>query len=264
MAKSVKQTLWVTAVRPREIDGQTSIPTAISYVRDSTANIGTAALSGFTDGQIVNLEFKIDVGDVNPGVVGGRRQFDTGDGKKTAYELCRDFVTAVLGKVEDKSGQRDNETGKIAAKIMVAEPLNIQIEGRSKNWLANYRENLRRILSRYEEVDFLPEPFAVYQYYRYGLRIPRLLDRTKQIALILDFGGGTFDACVIESTKDGDVSIRGKHSKPLAAKSIPNGGYYVNRRIALYLAKRNVEGVTRKKIDQYYRQYERVRRGEVD
>ena len=153
---------------------------------------------------------------------------------------------------------------KLPQKIIVAEPLNIQVDGRSKNWLANYRENLRRILSRYEEVDFLPEPFAVYQYYRYGLRVPRLLDRKKQIALILDFGGGTFDACVIESTKDGDVSIRGKHSKPLAAKSIPYGGFYVNRRIALYLAKRNVVGVTRKRIDQYYRQYERVKRAELD
>ena len=264
MAKTAKQTLWITAVRPKEIDGQTSIPTAISYNSDSTVNIGKAALSGFSDGHIVNLEFKINVGDVNPGAVGGRQQFDTGTGKKTAYELCRDFVTAVLSKIEDETHRRDDGTGKIAAKIMVAEPLSFQVEGRSKNWLANYRENLRRMLSRYEEIDFLPEPFAVYQYYRYGLRVPRLLDRTKQIALILDFGGGTFDACVIESTKDGDVSIRGKHSKPLAAKSVPHGGFYVNRRIALYLAKRNAEGVNRKKIDQYFEQYERVKRGELD
>ena len=263
MPETAKQTLWVTTIRPREVDGETSIPTAISYVDNTTVNIGRAALAWSRDGDRVNVGFKIDLGDVNPGVVEGRAEFDTSVGKKTAYNLCNDFLTTFLSKYDGEFRYNGDQPGKVPAKVMVAEPLSFQVEGRSKNWLANYRSNLRRILSRYEEVDFLPEPFAVYQYYRYGLRVPRLTDRTKQIALIVDFGGGTFDACVIESTRDGDVSIRGKHSKPLAAKSIPCGGFHVNRRIALYLAKRDSVGAKRQLIDRYFRQYERVKRGEL-
>ena len=261
MANTASQTLWVTTIRPREIDGETSMPTAIRYSDDGTILIGDRALDIPNDKRTLNLEFKINLGDVTPGVVAGRTKFDTGSGKKTAYEICNNFVSAFLSGIERELQSISQCKPKIPAKIMVAEPLSFQDDDHSKQWLANYRSNFRRILSRYEEVDFLPEPFAVYQYYRYGLRVPRLLDRSKQIALILDFGGGTFDACVIESTKDGDVSIRGKHSKPLAAKSIPVGGFFVNRRLALYIVKRGMEGRERNLIDRYFKQYEQVKRG---
>ena len=263
MANTATQTLWVTTVRPREIDGQSFVPTAIRYHLDSTILIGHPALDTRGDNQRVNIDFKIDLGDVSPSSVYGRGKFETGEGRKTAYEICNDFVAAFLSDIESELEPISRDVPKIPARIMVAEPLSFQVEGHSKQWLANYRANFRRILSRYKEVDFLPEPFAVYQYYRYGLRVPHLQDRTKQIALILDFGGGTFDACVIESTKDGDVSIRGKHSKPLEAKSVPVGGFYVNRRLALYIVKRDLEGVDRKLVDRYFRQYEKVKRGEI-
>jgi hypothetical protein len=112
-------------------------------------------------------------------------------------------------------------------------------------WLSNYRRNLTRILGRkfvgkdfehldLEEsnIDFMPEPFAVFQYYRYGIRHPLLAQRTKLYALVIDFGGGTFDTCIIETTKEGDISESGKNSRPLAAKSEPVGGFYVNQVIA--------------------------------
>ena len=263
MARTATQTLWVTTVRPKEIDGQSFVPTAIRYNRESPTLIGQSALDTRDDNQTVNVGFKIDLGNVSPSSVYSREKFETGDGGKTAYEICNDFVTAFLSDIESELEPVSIDTPTIPAKIMVAEPLSFQVEDHSKQWLPNYRSNFRRMLSRYKEVDFLPEPFAVYQYYRYGLRIPHLQDQSKQIALILDFGGGTFDACVIESTKDGDVSIRGKHSKPLAAKSVPVGGFYVNRRLALSIVKRDLEGVERKLVDRYFRQYEQVKRGTI-
>jgi hypothetical protein len=37
----------------------------------------------------------------------------------------------------------------------------------SEAWLANYRRSIRKALpTRFVEVDFMPEPFAVFQYYR--------------------------------------------------------------------------------------------------
>jgi hypothetical protein len=92
--------------------------------------------------------------------------------------------------------------------------------------------------------------------------VPQLQDNTKHIALIVDFGGGTFDVCVIESTSMGDISLSGKHSKPLASNSIPLGGFAINREIAKYLIKRNLEGTRRKKADQVFSTYLRVIKGD--
>jgi len=55
------------------------------------------------------------------------------------------------------------------------------------------RNSLRRILTgKFALVDFMPEPFAVFQYYRYGVRHPLVAEKRKHIALVVGFGGGTF------------------------------------------------------------------------
>ena len=78
----------------------------------------------------------------------------------------------------------------------------------------------------------MPEPFAVFQYYRHGLRHPLVSEQRKHVALVLDFGGGTFDVSVVESTKAGDISGGGVNSRPLGAKSAQVGGFYINRLMA--------------------------------
>jgi hypothetical protein len=62
--------------------------------------------------------------------------------------------------------------------------------------------------------------------------------RGKQNMLIIDFGGGTFDVCIIETTKEGDISQKGRNSKPLSASSAPVGGFYINRMISEYLMRK--------------------------
>ena len=261
--KKVKTTLWIEGVQLSEIDGEHYIPTTVC-MDDEGKSVGIQAASKV--GKIVNTNFKVELGDYKRNVTSSKKKFPTESGKSvSAFELSRDFFDGVLKKVESRIEKNSPEDWKVHAKIMVAEPLAFQVKGRDKNWIGNYRDNIRNILNRYDVVEFLPEPFAVYQYYRYGLRIPQLNDHVKHVALIVDFGGGTFDVCVIESTETGDVSMAGKHSKPLSAASCPVGGFYINKIIAEYLVCRDLErDGEKKKAGQFIKVFERVSSGELD
>lgn len=54
-------------------------------------------------------------------------------------------------------------------------------------------------------------------------------------ALVIDFGGGTCDVCIIETTRQGEISGGGRNMRPLAGKSLPLGGFSINREVAEYL-----------------------------
>ena len=260
MGKNIQHTLWVDSINLTEVEQNNYIPTMLCYLDNDTALYGMGAEKK-KNIDLVNKNFKVKLGDITPGS-SNRDTFETVCGKEvSAYELTKKFFDSVLSIVEIKV-ESDKKTGKLPVKIMIAEPLAFQEKDHSKNWIKNYRGNIKRILSRYEVVEFLPEPFAVYQFYRYGLRIPQLIDNSKHIALIIDFGGGTFDACVIESTNKGDISLTGKHSKPLASASTPIGGFYLNEKLAEYLIKRNLEGAGRKKADAALKTYKRTLKGE--
>ncbi|MED5238709.1 MAG: hypothetical protein VX379_03945 [Pseudomonadota bacterium] len=264
MGNKIQQTLWVTSINPEIIDGRSYIPTTLFYGSDGVS-IGSKAQENENKGH-VNSNFKVDLGQVGQGSSPeNRKKFQCSDEKeRSAFELSKDYIDSLLSETESNFPRSEATGYKHPAKIIVAEPLSFQIDGYSKQWISNYRGNIRRILDRYEEVDFLPEPFAVYQYYRYGLRLPHLQDKTKQIAFIVDFGGGTFDACVIESTNDGDVSIKGKASKPLAADSVPVGGYSINFEIAKYLIKRDLDNVGKNQVDKFLDQHKKVLAGGID
>jgi len=265
MSLKLEKSLWVSSICPEEINGQRNIPTVILYESKNSVLIGNDALLNLTDERIINREFKVQLGDVVPGgSQDNRKKYLSADGcERTAYEITKDYMDKFLAAVEKKYPRSEITNHKHPAKIVVAEPLSFQVNGHSKQWINYYRENIKRILDRYESVDFLPEPFAVYQYYRYGLRIPHLQDRAKQIAFIIDFGGGTFDACIIESTHEGDISKAGKSSKPLAADSIAVGGFYINRKMAAALIKRTLSDSDKKKADGHIAKYERVLSGEL-
>lgn len=265
MNKKPERTLWVSSVQPRQIDGSPSIPTSLYYGNEDNPEFGWRAAER-RDGYVVNENFKLELGEISPGSI-HRKIFETAGGKEiTAMKLARDFFDAILHDIEKEFPKVDTKIeGQInyLAKIIVAEPLNFQIETQKINWLSNYRENIRRILHRYAKVEFLPEPFAVYQYYRYGLRIPHLQENARHVALIVDFGGGTFDICIVQSTAKGDVSLSGKHSKPLSADSAPIGGFFINSAIAEYLIKQRLEGPDRRKADQCIKAYRRLKKGEL-
>ena len=249
------KTLWITTISPENISGRQYVPTAIRY--GDPVTVGTDAINA-PDTAIVNRGFKVDIGDIYPGQSPTTRKLSECDdgAPRSAFEITKDYVDRLFDQVRHRLPSIDATTGKIPTRLLVAEPLSFQVAGRHQDWLANYRGNLRRLFSAFESIEFLPEPFAVYQYYRYGLNLPTLADSAKHIALIIDFGGGTFDVSVIETTHDGDVSLTGKHAKPLAASSTPFAGLYINRQIAQYLVNRTLPNHRKSEADRCIRNFD--------
>jgi Fic family protein len=98
-----------------------------------------------------------------------------------------------------------------------------------EKWRENYRKNIRQVLANmgYESPIFFPEPFAVYQYYRHAEGLISNTDEQKTV-LVVDFGGGTFDCCVIRTTKTGELARSGAHSLPLGTQSLLVAGEAVD------------------------------------
>lgn len=255
------RTLWIDSTQLYPIDSRTWIPTALHYNVNSLPELATSAeqKSDSSTG-VVNRKFKIDLGYIRPGrsPESRVRRLSSDGRERSAFDLSNDFFRTVLGHIQELQYQ-----SKEYVKLLVAEPLSLHETDQSKTWTTNYRENIRRILNGYK-VDFLPEPFAVYQYYRHGLRVPTLSSASKQIAFIVDFGGGTFDASIIETTKDGEISAGGKMARPLAASSCAVGGEYLNIALAEHLLTRDLERKADKnKVRTALETFRRVQSGEL-
>jgi len=258
---------FISAVPLITIDGTTNVPTALYYQSTSQPMIGNRIFNEVDERFKINQDFKIDIGYVDPKSSKGLRKFEIATGeRKSAIQLTSDFFAKINDTIADwfKAHAVDKPNN-----ILISEPLSLQSGTAPKDWLSQYRKNLTAILSgqRYgfENIEFLPEPFAVFQYYRYGFKHPVLSQQSKKNALVIDFGGGTFDVCVIETTKEGDVRIGGKHSKPLAASSVPIGGFYINRKIAEFsILKYLSKSFPGKKFRNSFKEYEKWRKGERD
>jgi len=245
------------------IDGSPNVPTVL-YFGDSNVEIGQNALRQAREqGGFVNQDFKLDLGNIDPRSSRERTKFRTSRGQgKSASELTGEFLHILLQRV--RSWAETNNL-QLAPSVLVAEPLPSQDD---PNWLPNYRNNIKRILQGkgFEPamIDFLPEPFAAFQYYRYGEQNNLLQERKKHRVLVLDFGGGTFDACVIETTKEGDVSYSGRNQTPLASRSEPVGGYLIDRYIAEQLLTKTIAKNSRPLLSKALDQYSKWRKGEIE
>ena len=113
------------------------------------------------------------------------------------------------------------------------------------NWINRYRENLRRIIRSlgFTNIEFLPEPFAVFQYHRYIGNIHDI--NRQQNVFVIDVGGGTTSTCVIRTKMHGGLSRGGANRLPLGVHSITMGGSTLDNLIIDYLKSSNVS------IDQY-------------
>lgn len=255
---------FINAIQLVDVQGSTNIPSALLYRSNSAPLFGSDAQELAAESNFVNEDFKVDLGNTRPGTnVSGR--YKCGDGRfRSAAELTADFIHGVITAAKAYLERHDKSSD---TSIYVAEPLAMQEGLVPDAWLANYRNFLRRILTGkgFKTIEFLPEPFAVYQYYRYGEKHPLVSERRKHHALVLDFGGGTFDVCLIETTKDGDISESGRMAKPISASSIPIGGFFINRAIAeellrKVLAPKKLEASLNKGLEMY----RRWRRSEFD
>lgn len=207
-----------------------AVPTKIRYVGKQRF-VGHQAESIRENGGLCYENFKVSVGRLTKLQAQTALQKVSHNHKRSVVGMTKDFLSDVLS---DAKMRIESQGEVFPKKVLVAEPLSIEEEGEvSGQWLSNYRANIKTALDGlFEDIDFLPEPFAVFQYYRYGLRHPVLAEGQKHVALVLDFGGGTLDISVIETTSAGDISHGGKNSRPLSAKSIPAAGFYVNQRVA--------------------------------
>jgi hypothetical protein len=207
---------------------------------------------------LLNEDFKVDLGRSDPGALAKKKAMVGADINRSPLGLAQDFIRGALEKVEIELARKGVKS---PSRILIAEPLSLGGDGEtSEAWLVNYRSAVRRTLPQnFADPDFMPEPFAVFQYYRYGIRHPLVAERRRHIVLVLDFGGGTFDVSVIETTATGDISAGGKNSRPVSAKSIPVGGFYVNRMIAESLLfdaldKKADKTAIRSAIEKFYQQ----------
>jgi len=237
---SIKKLPFVSSVSLIPIDGRNVVPTAIYYDGDKRAHVGHEARDRCASPEHLLEDFKVQLGQHDPDAVTRRSASSPHAPRLTVAGIAQDFFREVLTKVNECLERQGRP---LPTSILIAEPLALSgIDMAEESWLSNYRRAIRRILhGRFEQIDFLPEPFAVFQYYRYGLRHPVIAEQRKHIALVLDFGGGTFDISVIETTKVGDVSAGGKNSRPLSAKSVQVGGFFINRLVAADLLMKAVD-----------------------
>jgi hypothetical protein len=254
---SQKKTFFISTVRLFYQDGATSIPTVLWYDGGKPL-IGYDAIEKSGGSLGLNAEFKIELGKTDPVSQYPIKLETAGGGRRTPFGLARDFTDVLLQHVDECLAVCDLASVKC---VLVAEPIAMGAgQGINDSWLPNYRNSLKRILTRkFDQIDFLPEPFAVFQYYRYGIRHPLVAQRTKHVALVLDFGGGTFDVSVIETTAQGDISQSGRNSRPLTASSIPVGGFFINRSIVNNLLYRHAgKQVERHRLKQAWTHFDQL------
>jgi molecular chaperone DnaK (HSP70) len=256
---------FVSAIQLVQIDGSKNVPTVLFYHGQGTPLIGSAAMAAaHAQPHLLTGDFKVDLGNADPASkTTQRRRFSVASGAvKTAGDLTADFLHRLLLQVRQHLELVDLDA---QPALLLAEPLAMGAGAASPDWLTNYRHSLERILSGqgFKSVDFLPEPFAVFQYYRYGLKHPLLAGAGTHNALVIDFGGGTFDVCVVQTTKEGDIAKGGRLSKPLAADSVPFGGFSINRMIAEALLRKHADCRDRQSFSKGLEYYRRWRDGLV-
>ena len=241
MARPNQKTLIIHRVPLVNFGAATSSPTLLYYQKEGAPIIGELALArAETNEDIprVNHDFKVALG--STGTNGNTvTTHPCADGQeRTAASLALDYIKQCLLRASEtlkEAGVADS------AHIIVAEPVSVHSEDLSE-WLPAYRRSLRDLLENrrmeglenlyFGEIEFLPEPLAVFNYYRYGYRHPELTGKEKYCVLVLDVGGGTSDCSVVETTKDGEVSQGGRLSKPLGSSSAAVAGYFVNHHLA--------------------------------
>ena len=101
---------------------------------------------------------------------------------------------------------------------------------RDDAWKENFRRHMREVFDELglgSKVQFFPEPFAVFQYYRHYEKIFPAV-KSPEIVLIIDIGGGTFNSCIIRTTNEGNLSRSGATMLPLGLKAELLGGSYID------------------------------------
>ena len=107
-------------------------------------------------------------------------------------------------------------------------------------WKENFRRHMREVFVELQsdvQVQFFPEPFAVFQYYRHYEKIFPAL-QSPEIVLIIDIGGGTFNSCIIRTTSEGNLARSGATSVPLGLRADLYGGSFIDKELLLRIVEK--------------------------
>jgi molecular chaperone DnaK len=162
-------------------DRSVQVPSVLYLAADGTVLVGEAAeRRASTDPDRVVREFKRQIGDETPLVVGGR--------PVPAHELAATLVAWVVQRVAEREGGP-------ALRIALTHPA---------SWGPHKKELLHAALAaRGLDVTFLAEPQAAALSYAAAERV----ERGSTIA-VYDLGGGTFDSAVVR--KNGTFALLGR------------------------------------------------------
>ena len=93
----IEKTIYILSIDLAKIDGTNFIPTAL-YYGENNISFGHKAIKKLEDYRIVNVNFKIELGNYDAGKkLSDHRIFETDDGtEKTAFEITKDFFSLIL------------------------------------------------------------------------------------------------------------------------------------------------------------------------
>lgn len=141
-------------------------------------------------------------------------------------ELAEDYFRQVLKQTFDNYPEMEAKP-----RVIVGIPPAASEE--QKLWRSIYKKRIETIFEKldFPKPKFFPEPFAVFQYYRYQEKFPSRAE--KQNVVVVDIGGGTTDVCLIQTTLKGRLARGGVNCVPHGVKSKEIGGANLD----YYLAK---------------------------
>ncbi|HEX6803909.1 MAG TPA: Fic family protein [Terriglobales bacterium] len=217
---------------------QSAVPTILAYDRDSAGFvIGEEARRIAAGFRPVVQDFKLMVGESDP-MFEGRFVSQRGVRPQRLWEVRPEAIEQDQ-RISTKQALKlflqelFKDIGDVPEQLIVGVPSTT-----NEAWLRQYRTHVIQVLAELGHPDpqFFPEPFAVFQYYRDEGLIPA--PGRPLTILVIDFGGGTLDSCVIETTPEGNLARGGSTRVPLGIHSVGGAGKAIDRKlVALAVAK---------------------------
>jgi molecular chaperone DnaK (HSP70)/fido (protein-threonine AMPylation protein) len=208
-----------------------AVPTIVAYdTTSATYVIGEGARQIVMAGRQGAQNFKRYIGDPDAafeGKPGGK-----GTGPETRW-LLRPDLSGSASVASTKEVTRTflqtlfRDIGEVPKQLVIGLPTLAEVE-----WQENYRKHIRQIMAElgYGEPYFFPEPFAVFQYYRHAENLIPVTDHPLTV-LVLDYGGGTLNCCIIETTQEGNLARGGATAVPIGVESVEGAGKEIDLRL---------------------------------
>ena len=208
-----------------------AVPTIVAFdLTNACYVIGDHARQHAMSGRPAAQDFKLSIGDPDASFEG---KPSTKPGRQDTRWLLRRDLSGTATYLSTREVARIflqtliKEMGEIPKQLIIGLPAITEEE-----WQKNYRRHISQLLAEMGlgEPAFFPEPYAVFQYYRYVEKLIPSADHSLTV-LIVDYGGGTLNYSIIETTREGNLSRGGATASPLGVESVKGGGKEIDLRL---------------------------------